>query len=83
MALIKCSKCGGLLSDKATKCPHCGCSIEEVKASEPKQTAEVEVSNEEQKESASPEETTGKGWMINLIIFIIIIFVLAFTGILK
>ena len=24
MALIKCSECGQMVSDKATKCPNCG-----------------------------------------------------------
>ena len=28
MALIKCSECGGTISDKAKACPHCGCPIE-------------------------------------------------------
>jgi hypothetical protein len=27
MALIKCAGCGHMISDKATKCPKCGCSI--------------------------------------------------------
>ena len=27
MALIKCSECGGTVSDKAEKCPHCGCPV--------------------------------------------------------
>ena len=27
MALIQCPACGGTCSDQATKCPHCGCSI--------------------------------------------------------
>ena len=30
MALINCPKCGGVVSDKATKCPHCGSSTKEV-----------------------------------------------------
>lgn len=25
MALIKCTKCGNMISDKAIKCPKCGC----------------------------------------------------------
>ena len=25
MALIKCNECGHMISDKATKCPKCGC----------------------------------------------------------
>ena len=27
MALIKCSECGRMVSDKATACPHCGCPV--------------------------------------------------------
>lgn len=28
MALIKCKECGGIVSDLATTCPHCGCPVE-------------------------------------------------------
>ena len=28
MALIKCTKCGQMISDKAFKCPKCGCPVE-------------------------------------------------------
>ena len=31
MALIKCSECGQMVSDKASACPHCGCPIEKPK----------------------------------------------------
>ena len=27
MALIKCNECGNMISDRATKCPKCGCPI--------------------------------------------------------
>lgn len=27
MALMKCSECGGMVSDKATACPHCGAPV--------------------------------------------------------
>ena len=27
MALIKCTECGNMVSDKADRCPHCGCPI--------------------------------------------------------
>ena len=30
MALIKCPECGGLVSDRAKKCPHCGCPMEKI-----------------------------------------------------
>ena len=33
MALIKCNECGHMISDKATKCPKCGCPT--TKRSEP------------------------------------------------
>lgn len=31
MALIKCPKCGRQFSTHANKCPHCGCTSEEVR----------------------------------------------------
>ena len=30
MALIKCTECGGLISDKASACPHCGCPVNSI-----------------------------------------------------
>lgn len=30
MALIKCTECGEMISDKATACPHCGAPIEKM-----------------------------------------------------
>lgn len=32
MALIKCPKCGKEMSDRAASCPHCGITMEEIKA---------------------------------------------------
>ena len=29
MALIKCTECGHMISDKATKCPNCGCPTQD------------------------------------------------------
>ena len=31
MALIECPECGELISEKATKCPHCGITKKEIK----------------------------------------------------
>ena len=28
MALIECTECGKMISDKASACPHCGCPVE-------------------------------------------------------
>ena len=35
MALIKCQECGGQMSDKAIRCPHCGATNEAPQPSEP------------------------------------------------
>ena len=35
MALVKCAKCEGIVSDKAEFCPHCGLNIEDVLKQEP------------------------------------------------
>lgn len=30
MALVKCTECGQYISDKASKCPKCGCPVQTV-----------------------------------------------------
>ena len=54
MALIKCSKCGHVVSDKASFCPNCGCPIEH-----------VVTTVEEQLEENPPKK---KGWIWALIV---------------
>ena len=49
MALIKCSECGHMISDKAMKCPKCGCPVEQAflqDSSQKATTSENMVSNE-------------------------------------
>ena len=45
MALIKCTECGAQISDRARKCPSCGCPIEEI-LKEPDKKICVECGNE-------------------------------------
>lgn len=54
MALIKCSKCGHVVSDKASVCPNCGCPIESVEAIQDEMFEE------------KPEKS--KGWIWALIV---------------
>lgn len=54
MALIKCSKCGHVVSDKASVCPNCGCPTESVEAIQDEMFEE------------KPEKS--KGWIWALIV---------------
>ena len=67
MALIKCTECGGMVSDKASSCPHCGC---------PLRLAPIEQSNQETTQdwnvvSNTPyiyeEEKTGHKWLYAIV----------------
>lgn len=40
MALVKCNECGGMVSDKATVCPHCGAPLNFAGDAEPAAPAE-------------------------------------------
>lgn len=54
MALIKCSECGHMVSDKASVCPKCGCPLESA------ETTEEKVMSEKPKKK--------KGWIWGLIV---------------
>ena len=54
MALIKCNECGNMISDRATKCPKCGCPI--TKGSKPhihQETPQVQPSYYDDKNGGS------------------------------
>lgn len=54
MALIKCNECGNMISDRATKCPKCGCPI--TKGSKPhihQETPQVQPSYYDDKKGRS------------------------------
>lgn len=57
MALIKCSRCGHEVSDKASACPHCGCPIGNVGII--------------QEEIIDPEPKKKKGWIWALIVVLL------------
>lgn len=63
MALIKCKHCGNLISDKATKCPKCGCPI--TKGSKPhihQETPQVQPFYYENKKGGSSSK-----WLYGII----------------
>lgn len=47
MALIKCEECGGMVSDKAKTCPHCGCPINSTGIETPENVTNTSVSKPE------------------------------------
>lgn len=62
MALIKCKECGHMISDKATKCPKCGCPImkqEEIRTSQASQdkVQQVQPAYYEQNNSGNSKKT--------------------------
>ena len=63
MALIKCNECGNMISDRATKCPKCGCSI--TKGSKPhihQETPQVQPSYYDDKNGGSSRK-----WLYGII----------------
>ena len=51
MALIKCSECGHMVSDKATKCPKCGCPTNEATVPHQEDAARNDMPVVEEEES--------------------------------
>ena len=45
MALIKCTGCGHVVSDKAIACPHCGASVQREKTISPPKDSSQESIN--------------------------------------
>lgn len=52
MALIKCSECGQMVSDKAKACPHCGNPIKGVEQPQTEQQAQETTTNQPQKKKS-------------------------------
>lgn len=64
MALIKCSKCGKEISDKAAACPGCGCPVEVVS----EVPVSYEVAEEAQPSVLLPEKKTDSFKIVRIII---------------
>lgn len=43
MALIKCNECGNVISDRATRCPHCGCPVGQQIIYQPQQEMQAPI----------------------------------------
>lgn len=61
MAMIKCSECGNKVSDKAEKCPKCGCPIKDtlelIKEKEEKKKAKKEEKEQKKKRLTKQQKT--------------------------
>ena len=78
MALIKCPECGGTVSDKATKCPHCGYNFQTeptVEQPEPEQNEPKEV---EPKDNKSGLRTTTLIIVASIVVLLIVGLILLF-----
>ena len=58
MALIKCTECGNMVSDKADRCPHCGCSVSVILSETAKAPENPPVQEPAQRPVPAPEAST-------------------------
>ena len=54
MALIKCTECGNMISDKADRCPHCGCPVSVILSESAKAPGKPPQSPAPASEAATP-----------------------------
>lgn len=57
MALIKCTECGNMVSDKADRCPHCGCPVSII-LGESEKAPEKPLAEEPAQRPAPPPEAS-------------------------
>lgn len=55
MALIKCTECGNMVSDKADRCPHCGCPVSIILGGSEKAPEKSPAKEPEQRPAAALE----------------------------
>ncbi len=55
MALIKCTECGNMVSDKADRCPHCGCPVSVILSETAKATENPPVQEPAQRPAPVPK----------------------------
>lgn len=55
MALIKCTECGNMVSDKADRCPHCGCPVSVIFSETAKAPENPPVQEPAQRPASAPE----------------------------
>lgn len=58
MALIKCTECGNMVSDKADRCPHCGCPVSIILGETEKAPAKPLAEEPAQRPVPVPETST-------------------------
>lgn len=72
MALIKCKECGHMISEKALVCPKCGYPVE-------KGNNLLEEKGNTNKNSSTPSKSVGRKWRLSDILWIVILFGIAFA----
>lgn len=72
MALIKCKECGHMISEKALVCPKCGYPVE-------KGNDLLEEKGNTNKNSSTPSKSVGRKWRLSDILWIVILFGIAFA----
>lgn len=55
MALIKCTECGNMVSDKADRCPHCGCPVSVILSESAKAPEKPPVQEPAQRPAPAPK----------------------------
>lgn len=58
MALIKCTECGNMVSDKADRCPHCGCPVSIILGGSEKAPEKPLAEEPAQRPAPAPEAAT-------------------------
>lgn len=55
MALVKCTECGNMVSDKADRCPHCGCPVSVILSETAKAPENPSVQEPAQRPAPAPK----------------------------
>ena len=79
MALIKCNHCGKIVSDRAAKCPHCGCNPLE-KNEKPQNVVEETIRTDTSNVSDGNSNERSFGISKTLIVTVIVLIVVALGG---
>jgi len=69
MALIKCTECGHMISDRATKCPKCGCPTTK------KEKKSVQIEEVQPRYVEKDDDGKSRKWLYAIIALLLVILV--------